>query len=221
MIIDWFILLRNTAYLFATLMLVKYFIFLITAPFYPLKEKFRKIKIIRKHSKVSFKPLVSVIIPAWNEETGVVRSVKSLLKNTYKKIEIIITNDGSTDNTEANILDFINTLNKSESSRIKYFYNDRGGKGSAMNHGIKKARGEIIVTMDADSIFDTKAIEHLVEYFADPKIDGVVGNVKVSNNNTLIGYLQQLEYLFGFYYKRTHAIFDAEYIFGGGMRSIP
>ena len=97
----------------------------------------------------------------------------------------------------------------------KLFQKENGGKGSALSFGIEKANGEIIVTMDADSAYEKHAIERIVEYFKDPKINAVVGNVKVSNNDTLIGYLQQLEYLFGFYYKRTHAVLDAEYIFGG------
>ncbi len=215
MIIDWFVLLRNIGFTFATLMLVKYYIFLIISPFYPLKEKFRKIKVIRKHACKKFEPLVSIIIPAWNEEIGVVKSVKSLLNSTYDKFEIILVNDGSTDSTENVCNSFIKLQSKDDQNKIIYSYKQNGGKGSALNHGILKSSGEIIVTMDADSVFDKYALENLVEYFKDPKINAVVGNVKVSNNNTLIGYLQQLEYLFGFYYKRTHAVLDAEYIFGG------
>jgi cellulose synthase/poly-beta-1,6-N-acetylglucosamine synthase-like glycosyltransferase len=77
------------------------------------------------------------------------------------------------------------------------------------------ARGEIVVTMDADSVFDKNALERIVHHFSDKKIDALVGNVKVANNFTLIGYLQSLEYLFGFYYKRAHCVLGAEYIYGG------
>jgi glycosyltransferase involved in cell wall biosynthesis len=98
---------------------------------------------------------------------------------------------------------------------VKYLAKPNGGKGSALNFGINKARGEVVVTMDADTAFSKDAIERLVLYFRDPTIDAVVGNVKVAENDTLVGWIQQLEYLFGFYFKRAHAFLGAEYIFGG------
>ena len=81
--------------------------------------------------------------------------------------------------------------------------------------GIKQSKGEIIFTIDADSVIERSAIKNMVQYFEDPSIWAAVGNVKVSNNHTLIGFLQRLEYMFGFYFKRAHAVMNAEYIFGG------
>lgn len=214
MIIDPFILLRNIAFIFATLMLVKYYTFLIISPFYVIKEKIRKIR-FKNDQLDKYNPLVSIIIPAWNEEVGVVKSLVSLLANNYDNFEVVVINDGSTDMTEEAVKKYLKSLNNSDQKRIKFISQKNGGKGSALNHGIKNAKGDIVVTMDADSIFEKDALKNLVTYFADPKIDAVVGNVKVSSNDTLIGYLQQLEYLFGFYYKRTHAVMNAEYIFGG------
>jgi poly-beta-1,6-N-acetyl-D-glucosamine synthase len=69
--------------------------------------------------------------------------------------------------------------------------------------------------MDADSIFDREAIAGIVRYMRDPSVDALVGNVKVANSHGLIGYIQSLEYLFGFYFKRAHCVLGAEYIFGG------
>lgn len=215
MIIDWFVLLRNIGFIFATLMLVKYYLFLIISPLYTVKEKIRRNKLEKSGKLSTYKPLVSIIIPAWNEEVGVVKSVKSILNNNYENVEIVVVNDGSSDDTDIVIRNFLKSLDNNQRNKIKYFSKENGGKGTALNYGINQSVGEIVVTMDADSVFDSNAISNLVEYFADPKIDGVVGNVKVSNNKTLIGYIQQLEYLFGFYYKRTHAVLNAEYIFGG------
>lgn len=215
---NWFEILRNTAFIFSTAMLIKYFIFLILAPFNKVKETIREIKTLKKEiaSRKVYKPLVSVIIPAWNEEVGVLTSVKSLLANTYEKIEIIIVNDGSTDNTDEVVKSFIKENGKKISGKkLVYFYKENGGKGTALNYGIERAYGEIIVTMDADSAFEKDAIENMVEYFKDPKVSALVGNVKVANNYSIVGIVQKIEYLFGFYFKKTHSLFDAEYIFGG------
>lgn len=213
-----FILLRNLSFFFATAMLFKYYLFMMIAPFYTVKEKFRKAKILAnriKNGTKEYNPLVTIVIPAWNEEVGVTKSVDTLLKNTYKNIEIIVVNDGSTDETNKVVNRYLGKLSEEQREKIKYYAKKNGGKGTALNFGIKKANGEILITMDADSAFDKKAIEAIVSYFEDPSIDAVVGNVKVANNRTLIGSIQQLEYLFGFYFKRAHAVMGAEYIFGG------
>ncbi|OGM73930.1 hypothetical protein A2191_02640 [Candidatus Woesebacteria bacterium RIFOXYA1_FULL_38_9] len=202
--------LRNTTFIFATLMLVKYFVFLVLAPFYPFKEKLRKLK----WKSVRYNPLVSVVIPAWNEEVGVTNSINSLIKNTYQNIEVIVVDDGSQDKTSQVVKATINS-NPNKNISIKLFQKENGGKGSALSYGIERVSGEIIVTMDADSAYEKHAIERIVEYFKDPEIDAIVGNVKVSENETLVGSIQKLEYLFGFYFKRAHAVMGAEYIFGG------
>jgi biofilm PGA synthesis N-glycosyltransferase PgaC len=217
---EYFVFFRNMAFFFATAMLVKYYIFLLLTPFYPVKEAWRRLrlkKLRRLHGR-KYEPLVSVIIPAWNEEVGVLKTIKSVLRNTYKKVEIVVVNDGSTDNSDQIVREFIQKGiggGRFEEEKIRYFYKENGGKGKALNFGIERARGEIIVTIDADSILDRHALVRLIEYFEDDKIDAVVGNVRVSKNHSLVGYAQKLEYIFGFYFKRAHAILGAEYIFGG------
>lgn len=111
---EWFIFFRNAAFFFATLMLVKYYIFLILAPFYPIQETLRRIKVrkfaqerILQGKRSIYHPKVSIIIPAWNEEVGILKTVRSILHNTYKNVEIIIINDGSTDNSDAVVRKFI------------------------------------------------------------------------------------------------------------------
>lgn len=69
--------------------------------------------------------------------------------------------------------------------------------------------------LDDDSAFEEHAIERLVAYFADPHIEAVVGNVKIAGGRGIVGFVQKLEYTFGFYFKRAHAVMGAEYIFGG------
>lgn len=165
-----------------------------------------------------YAPLVSVIIPAWNEEKSIGATMRSVLANSYENIEIIVVNDGSTDSTLQRIekLKKIYDAKPLPGKMIKIINQKQNqGKGEALNAGIKKASGEIVVTMDADSAHHKDAVKNIVKYFRDPEIDALVGNVKIANNNTIIGLTQKLEYLFGFYFKRVHSIFNAEYIFGG------
>ncbi|MDD5083653.1 MAG: glycosyltransferase family 2 protein [Candidatus Moranbacteria bacterium] len=217
---EYFNLFKNIAFFFATAMLVKYYLFLLLTPLYPMRESMRRIRLkkLRKIHGRAYLPLVSVIVPAWNERVGILKTIKSILRNSYKNIEIIVVNDGSTDDSDAVVKEFIrkNLENRHlDSTKVKYFYKENGGKGEALNFGIGKVSGEIIVTVDADSALERRAIANLVEYFEDDKIDAVVGNVRVAKNHSMVGYTQRLEYLFGFYFKRAHSVLGAEYIFGG------
>lgn len=215
---DSFHLLRNITIFFAACMLVKYWFFLMIAPWHGVKEERRKLRARkRKPQQIQYSPLVSVIVPAWNEEVGILKTLRSLLANTYRNLEIIVVNDGSTDGSHYKVNHFLRrcVLAGYPVNNVHYFYKPNGGKGRALNYGIERSHGEIIVTMDADSIFEPDAIRNMVEYFRDARVDAVVGNVKIAKNNTLIGHLQQLEYLFGFYFKRAHSVLNAEYIYGG------
>lgn len=216
---EWFYRLRDMTVVFAGLMLVRYWLFLMIAPWHSAKEELRQIRIRKYYPEriYNYAPLVSVIVPAWNEEVGILRTISSLLNNTYPHIEIVVVNDGSTDASHKVVIDFLKQREHDGVSNklLKYYYKENGGKGTALNHGIERARGEIIVTMDADSIFHHQAIERLVSYFRDPSISAAVGNVKIANNGTLVGQIQSLEYQFGFYFKRAHSVLNAEYIYGG------
>lgn len=218
---EYFIFFRNAAFFFATAMLVKYYVFLLVAPFYPVQEILRRLRLqrIRKRSEaIRYVPKVSVIVPAWNEEVGILKTITSILWGEYRNTEIIVVNDGSTDGSHRVMQEFIaDGLKRKlfDEEKIRYFYKENGGKGEALNFGIERATGEIILTVDADSALEKNAIARLVEYFEDKKIDAVVGNVRVAKNPTIVGFTQQLEYLFGFYFKRAHSVLGAEYIFGG------
>lgn len=212
---------RQTITLIASIILVKYFLYLILAPFYPVKQLLWQMNLKKKIKKglapKTYKPLVSVIIPAWNEEVGIITTVKSVLNGSYNNTEIIIIDDGSKDNTKKTMRDFIKTYRKKplDGKTIRYFRQKKAGKGGALNNGVSKAKGEIIVTMDADSVHEKHCLKNIVRHFQDPAIDAVVGNVKIANNNSLVGMIQKLEYIFGFYFKRVHSLFNAEYIYGG------
>lgn len=183
-------------------------------------------------------PLVSVVVPAHNEEQGIVRTLDSLRKSLYRNVEIIVVDDGSTDKTAAVVRKYISALPVSRSAtylarsgrsgeltrralrkaaelRIKLVSQPNGGKGSAVNNGIRNhARGSLIMTLDADSKISPKAIGNAVAYFDDPRIVGVAANVRVMGSGWL-GMLQRFEHLIGYRSKKFYTLTNSEFIVGG------
>lgn len=101
--------------------------------------------------------LVSIIIPVFNSEQYIERAMKSVLNQTYKNIELIVVNDGSTDHTKDTILKV-----KREDSRIKYFENTNSGVSVARNIGLNNATGKYVGFVDADDYIDKNMIDLLV-----------------------------------------------------------
>jgi len=99
---------------------------------------------------------VSVIIPAYNNADLTVRTVESVLRQTYKNIEIIVVDDGSTDNTKLKLVPY--------TGKIKYVYKKNGGACSARNLGIRLSTGEYIGFLDCDDIYLPKKIELGIDY---------------------------------------------------------
>lgn len=137
-------------------------------------------------------PLVSIIVPGKNEGKHIYSLARSLREQTYKNFELIIIDDGSDDDTAA----ICSSLKRSKMIDL-YLRNDvRGGKASAANLGLRFARGEFIVHLDADCSYDRDAIENiLVPFFFDEKVGAVGGNVQVRNyKKSLCATLQAIEY---------------------------
>jgi cellulose synthase/poly-beta-1,6-N-acetylglucosamine synthase-like glycosyltransferase len=188
----------------------------IVSPWYKVylayqERSFKKSFVSRKE----YQPLVSVLIPAYNEEVGIVATLKSLAMSNYSRLEVIVINDGSQDRTEEKIKEFITTRAGQLGPEFKYFFKHNGGKALALNFGLEKAKGEIIMTIDADSLADKQYISRMVQYFRNAEVMSVAGNVKIGNNRSLLGRIQSLEYLFGFYFKQADALMNAVYIVGG------
>jgi biofilm PGA synthesis N-glycosyltransferase PgaC len=210
------VFMRLAIFLFMAPIFVKYLIQLLTAPLYYFLEK-------RKQFTPSFsrKIQVSVLVPAWNEEVGILKTIKSVLDTDYKNLELIVINDGSTDHTHELVSDFIasyklNNRSGEAKAEIKYLNLSNGGKANALNKGLKEVSGEFVITLDADSLMDTDAIINLLQHFEDDaKVGAVAGNVIVANRKKSLALLQQLEYLYGFFFKRADSIFNAVYIIGG------
>lgn len=213
-----FPILRMIIIFFASTLLTKYFIYMFISPWHDVRVAYFDIK--RAKSIKRYRPLVSVMIPAWNEEVGILDTIDSLLKSTYRKVELIIVNDGSTDNSDRMIREYVEAYyanNPSPKNRIDlvYHYKQNGGKGAALNTAIELSRGEILMSIDADCLVMPDTIKNFVRHFANPKVMAAVGNVKVGNTRTIIGVIQYLEFLFSFYFKKADSLMNTIYIIGG------
>ncbi|MGC1384114.1 MAG: glycosyltransferase [Candidatus Acidiferrales bacterium] len=137
-----------------------------------------------------FKPQVTVMVPAYNEEAAIVQTVSSALACDYPNLEVLVIDDGSKDRTAELVL-----ANFSHDPRVRLIQQPNRGKPAALNHGLAEASGEVIVSIDGDTIVDPEAIPRLVRHFADPKVAAVAGNVKVMNRNRWLTRWQALEYI--------------------------
>jgi cellulose synthase/poly-beta-1,6-N-acetylglucosamine synthase-like glycosyltransferase/peptidoglycan/xylan/chitin deacetylase (PgdA/CDA1 family)/spore germination protein YaaH len=135
-------------------------------------------------------PLVSVIVPAYNEEKIIVKTIKSLLASDYKNFEIIVVDDGSLDKTGEVV-----AANFATEPRVRLYRKENAGKGEALNYGFLHSTGEIVIGLDADTIFERKTISELVAKFADKKVGAVAGNAKVGNRVNTVTRWQALEYV--------------------------
>lgn len=117
------------------------------------------------------RPLVSVIIPTYNRAGVIKNAIESVLCQTYGNIEIIVVDDGSTDNTKDALL--------SCKDRIKYFYKENGGVSSARNFGIREARGEYVAFLDSDDIWLPPKIERQLDLLAkNNDLDCMIGDIE-------------------------------------------
>lgn len=133
---------------------------------------------------------VTVIVPAYNEERVITTTVQGILASSYRDLEIIVVDDGSHDNT----LGVVNAEFAGE-PRVSVVGVPNGGKANALNVGLARTQGSVIVALDADTQFDRDTIARLVRWFADENIGAVAGNAKVGNRINMITRWQALEYI--------------------------
>jgi len=146
-------------------------------------------------------PPISLIVPAYNEELTIINSIQALLQLDYPEYEIIVINDGSTDNTFQKIIDYFELKPFPEAYRqrlktqpVKQFYTNKqrhklrfidkenGGKADAINVGINASRYPLFCTVDADSILQHNSLQRIVQPFLDdPSTVASGGTVRVVN----------------------------------------
>ena len=138
-------------------------------------------------------PLVSVVIPAHNEDGTVSQAIESVLDQTYPRTEVIVVDDGSTDNTA----EIASGYAERYPDRVKIVKHEKNlGKFEALNSGMDEARGELIYHMDADGYLAPDNIERMVSAFNDEKIGAAASMVAISNDRNALTRLQQIEYFF-------------------------
>ena len=130
-------------------------------------------------------PSVSILIPAFNEQEIILDAIGGALAQDYPDFEVIVIDDGSTDLTPY--------LVTSTGARLVRHERNKG-KAAALNSGLVEARGEVIVTNDADGYLDPMALRHLVVPLADPSVGAVAGQVRLFHPEGSIRRFQVMEY---------------------------
>lgn len=141
-------------------------------------------------------PFVSVVLPVYNEERVVEKTLAALQVSDYPRFEVVAVNDGSTDNTLAVLRDYAGTW-----PQLQVLDQPNGGKSEASNNGIAHSRGSVVVTLDGDTLFERQTIRMFARHFCvddgGKRLGAVAGHVKVGNRRTLLTSWQSLEYLSG------------------------
>ena len=135
-------------------------------------------------------PLISVLIPCFNEEKVIESSVRRILASNWAKIEILVLDDGSSDHTAEVVRKAF-----SDEPRVTLMSFENGGKARALNRGLAKAHGDVVVALDADTLFPSDTLAKLARWFGDPRVGAVAGNALVGNRRNLITRWQALEYI--------------------------
>jgi peptidoglycan/xylan/chitin deacetylase (PgdA/CDA1 family)/glycosyltransferase involved in cell wall biosynthesis len=174
-----------------------------------------------------FTPGVSILVPAHNEQVGIERAVRSLACSRYGgELEVIVVDDGSSDRTAAIVQRLIDEGLAANQlacegavrdglagevegpacerpaghglARVQLLRQANAGKAAALNRALAASRHGIIVTVDADTVFEPHTLALLVQRFREPHVGAISGNTKVGNRRGLIGRWQHIEYVMGF-----------------------
>ncbi|MDR3746092.1 MAG: glycosyltransferase [Acidobacteriaceae bacterium] len=140
-----------------------------------------------------YAPRVAVLVPAYNEEKVIVRTIRSVMMSNYKNIRVVVIDDGSSDKTYQTAIDAYPA--DIASGRLTVITKPNGGKADALNFALETTDEEVYVGIDADGVIAHDAITKLVSHFANPRIGAVAGNAKVGNRVNLWTRWQALEYI--------------------------
>ena len=140
-----------------------------------------------------FNPRVAVLIPAYNEEKVIVRTIRSVLNSDYANLHVIVIDDGSSDRT----FEVARRAYAAEiaAGRVQVLTKPNGGKAAALNYALDRLAEEFYVGIDADTVIAPDAISKLIPHFEDPLVGAIAGNAKVGNRVNLWTRWQALEYI--------------------------
>jgi len=157
-----------------------------------------------------YTPLLTVLIPAYNEEKTIAETITAVQASNYPKnnLEIIVVDDGSTDNTAEIVKKF---------KSVKLFSKENTGKADSVNKAIKIAKGDFIAIVDADSYPEKDALLFLMRHFKDEKVGASTGLILVRNKNKLIEKCQALEYVLIAWTRKLLDAIDSVFVTPGGL----
>jgi glycosyltransferase involved in cell wall biosynthesis len=194
--------LAETAYIGGTFFFALFMIFLGLSTIRILMIGLMSVLEKRKKGKLDkiedslYKPFVSIVVPAYNEEVNAVSSLYNLLKCDYPNFEIIFVDDGSKDNT----FSIVKTAFENN-ALVKVFTKSNGGKASALQYGIHQSQADYVVCIDADTKLATDAVSKLMRNFLNPiykkgqEVGAVAGSVIVGNEVNILTLWQSIEYI--------------------------
>ncbi|WP_263351424.1 glycosyltransferase [Acidicapsa acidisoli] len=150
---------------------------------------------LRKHREPTpgFTPRVAVLVPAYNEETVIVRTVRSVLNSSYPNLHVVVIDDGSSDRTAEVAREAY--APEIAAGKVAVLTKANGGKAAALNYAVDCLTEEFYVGIDADTVIAPDAIAKLIPHFEDPLVGAVAGNAKVGNRVNLWTRWQALEYI--------------------------
>lgn len=117
--------------------------------------------------------LISVVIPCYNYDSLLKEAIDSVLSSSYRNLEVVVVDDGSTDDTKTIVQEIINF-----DGRVKYFYKKNEGLSEARNYGIKNSNGDYLMFLDADDILGKRKLEFSLEWLKKESYDIVYTDVK-------------------------------------------
>ena len=178
----------------------------------------------------NFTPGVSIIIPCFDEEEWIQRTVHSCINQDYPvdKLEVIVVDDCSNDNSAARVREVITQLKAADTSdnayrvseRIRFLQQPKNmGKRDAMARGAREAKHELLVFVDSDSFLDPFAVRNIVQPFKDKEMGGVSGRTDVANTYTnALTKMQAVRYSIAFrIMKAAEGYFDAATCLSGPL----
>lgn len=156
-------------------------------------------------------PLISILIPAYNEEKVIANTIEAMIETKYPKKQIIVIDDGSKDDTLK--------IAERYKEHATILHKENGGKASALNYGLFYSKGEIVVIVDADTIIGRNSLKEIIKGFqVNDRVSAVAGNIKVRNKINWITKCQALEYITGIQIvRRAFDIFGTITIIPGAL----
>jgi cellulose synthase/poly-beta-1,6-N-acetylglucosamine synthase-like glycosyltransferase len=165
-----------------------------------------------KKKKDRYKPSITILIAAFNEDQTIKRCLDSIAATTYSNYSVIVVNDGSSDATQKVVSQW---KKKHPNITLRLLYQKNKGKAHALNNALSKVTSKLVMTLDADSDLDKNALTNAVTYFKDRQVVALAANIRIFSTKTLLGLIQVIEYLLGHRLKKAYTVLNNEYIIGG------